>query len=542
MKTLRHFAWMIILAGISFTGLEATGQSTVFSIMQDPLKQADKSYTDGNYLEAIEQYRKLSEKRPADQHVQLRLAQSHYRVKQYDKAVMVYDLFLKRKSALPAEDMYFYAEAQSSLKNYTTALSYYKQCLERDPENDLIAKKIWRLNNLQYLYEDSAHYAVRFMSVNTTLGELCPVPYKNSVVFTSNRKEAKLTEKVNGKLNTPFYQLYAVEWQLDSTTQAKTFLKKPVGFAKTVKSRYNTGPVAFYNKGDQMVYVSSSEKKEEEGSYTLGLYFASQQNKKWKVDASFPFNNDNYSIHDVAITEDGTRLYFSSDMKGGMGGKDIYTSERVDGQWSKPKNLGEPINTDKNEVFPYVHSDGSLYFSSDGHAGLGELDIFKSQIRSEGYSEPQNVGYPLNSSFDDFGLSFDSLATHGYFASNRKNGGYDDDLYEFDMDLQTYPFTITGVLKYKEHTWSDPSAIHTWPRVSVVLVDSWLGTGVHRSVTDGEGNFSIVIPYFSKYYIEVIDEEGHHHKASLEIQKHKTETNVHEIVVIKDIFNPNTGK
>ncbi len=230
-------------------------------------------------------------------------------------------------------------------------------------------------------------------------------------------------------------------------------------------------------------------------------------------------------------------LYFSSDMKGGLGGNDIYTSQLKDGRWSKPQNLGEDINTSQNEIFPYLHHDGSLYFSSDGLPGLGQLDLFKSETKSAGYSEPQNLGYPINSSYDDFGIAFDSLATHGYFTSNRKHGGYDDDIYELDMDLQQYPITITGVMKFKEHTWSEQSAIHPWPNVKFYLIDSRNGKSVFEGVTGEGGRFSITIPYFSKYFLQIVDLSGNEHKASLEIAKYRSEISNHEIVVVKDIFN-----
>jgi len=163
--------------------------------------------------------------------------------------------------------------------------------------------------------------------------------------------------------------------------------------------------------------------------------------------------------------------------------------------------------------------------------------LFKTEIKSDGYNEPQNLGYPVNSSYDDFGLALDSLATHGYFASNRKRGGYDDDLYELDMDLQQYPITITGVMKFKEHTWSEKSAIQPWPDVKFYLIDSRHGKSVFEGVTGAGGRFSITIPYFSKYFLQIVDTSGNEHKASLEIAKYRSEISNHEIVVVKDIFN-----
>ncbi len=512
-------------------------QTTAFSVIQEPLKLANKNYLEGNYAEAIELYKKALNKNSDDPAILSKLAQSYYRVKEYRNSILIYDACIRTKSNLLSQlDLYYYAQAQTALQNYTLAIEYYKRYLERDPDNELIAKKIWRLDNLQYLYEDSAHYAIRPVRFNTKFGELCPVPYQSKIIFTSNRSEVKLIETVNGKSNEPFYQLYAVTLMTDTTTQINSFSERSNRFAKALSSKFNTGPVAFYKKGLSMVFVSSLGKNADGGSRNLGLFFASLKEGKWKRDSEYPFNSSDYSITDVAISEDGTKMFFSSDMKGGQGGKDIYISLWVDGRWSKPRNIGETINTNQNEVFPYLHTDGTLYFSSDGHAGLGELDIFKVQVKPDGYTEPQNVGYPLNSSYDDFGIAFDSLGSHGYFTSNRMNGGFDDDIYEFDMDLQTYPFVITGVLKYRDHIWTDQSTIQAWYNTKVSLFDSWQGTSIYENTTDADGNFSITIPYFSKFYIQIIDENGDVYKASLEIQKYRAETNVHEIVIVKDIF------
>ncbi|HEV8515610.1 MAG TPA: hypothetical protein VGQ59_20140, partial [Cyclobacteriaceae bacterium] len=345
--------------------------------------------------------------------------------------------------------------------------------------------------------------------------------------------EMELIENVNGKLNAPFYQLYIALKKKDTI---KLAVNEPRGFARTLKSRFNIGPVDFYNKGKSMVFVSSSEKTSE-GGRRLGLHFASLVEHSWKLDSSYPYNSEDYSIHDVTINEDGTVMYFSSDMKGGIGGKDIYTSTLINGQWSKPVNAGEPVNTTEDEAFPNLQNN-TLYFSSDGHPGLGALDIFKVRITKDGYDEVENIGYPLNSSYDDFGLKFDSIDVHGYFTSNRKHGGYDDDIYEFDMDMQTYPFVISGIMQYKEHALSDQSEIKLWPNTKIFLVDSEKNLRVYDTITDADGGFSVTIPYFSKYYIEVDDQSGNEYKASLELQKYRIENSVHQIVVVKSIFNP----
>jgi tetratricopeptide (TPR) repeat protein len=531
---------LFITLGASLTG---KSQSTVFGLFRNSQKIADKNYGDENYAEAIEVYKKVLIKNPEDQNTRIKLAQSYFFVKDFKAAVSTYNKFLENKGdALPWKDFYRYAEAQATLGDYRAAVDNYKKCLEHEPNNEIVAKKIWRLNNIQYLYEDSSHFSIWPININTNNGELCAVQYKDGIVYTSNKKSSSAFESVNGKLNSPFYKLYNAKWQTDTTGRNAPIFLESKSFGRSLKAKYNTGPVAFYKNYTRMVFITTSQKTGDTGNRNLGIYFAILEGNKWKQVSAYPHNSDQYSIGDVTISEDGETMYFSSDMKGGFGGKDIYVSKMVNNQWSRPKNVGDEVNTSEQEVFPYLHANGTFLFSSDGHAGMGGLDIFKAQVSTDGISEPQNIGYPINSGYDDFGVTLDSLGTHGYLSSNRRNGAYDDDIYEFDMDLQTYPFTIAGVIKFKEHTWSDESAIHIWPNVKIILMDSWKNSKVEEVSSDKSGNFSVSIPYFSKYYIQIIDEAGEEHKASLEILKYKTETSAHEIVVVKDIFKQNADQ
>jgi len=282
------------------------------------------------------------------------------------------------------------------------------------------------------------------------------------------------------------------------------------------------------------VFVASARKASSDGYRQLGLYFARLKDGEWIFENAFPLNSAGYSITGVTINEEGTVLYFSSDMKGGRGGKDIYRSAKVNGKWSGPWNMKEPVNTPGDESFPYLHRNGTLYFSSNGHPGMGGLDIFKSTILPDGLTEPENLGYPVNSSHDDFGLSFDSLATHGYFTSNRSKGGYDDDIYEFDITLQTYPFLISGLLRYREDAPGMSSDIRAWPNAKMTLIDTWRDVRLEETVSDSEGKFKLSIPYHSRYHILITDENGVGHTASLELSKQRTEVDEHEIVVVRE--------
>lgn len=523
---------LIVLAST----LQALGQSSVFTAFVRASDEAQRNFFDHNYPRAVENYQSVLRKDPSNKDAILNLARSFYQLKQYRDAIQAYEQYVtKAKAQLPSKDLYDYAEALAREQKYGTALQSYRRLLEIDPGNHIVAQKIWRIDNIQYLFEDSTHYAVKALQINTRAGEMCPVSTVDGLLFVSNRAKNTMQNHTNEKLDMPYYDHYHIAWKTDTITGTKMPKGKVSTYSTGTHSRFNNGPIVLYNKQTQMVYVATSENTSETGDRTLGLYFSVRENNRWRSSSAFTFNSLDYSIYDVTISEDGTTLFFASDMKGGYGGKDIYTSQFKDGQWTKPKNAGDIINTPHDEAFPSWHEGGVLFFSSDGHPGLGGLDIFKVPMTPNGFGEPQNLGYPMNSSNDDFGISFD-LPTHGYFTSNRKHGAFDDDIYEFDMDLQTYPFTITGLIKVKDHNWTAESEIEAWPNVRFALIDSHTGRTVFDGTTGADGQFSLTIPYFSRYYIHIFDGEGKAHKASLELKKYRADTHVHEIVVVKDIY------
>ena len=223
-------------------------------------------------------------------------------------------------------------------------------------------------------------------------------------------------------------------------------------------------------------------------------------------------------------------------MKGGFGGSDIYRCEFRNGSWTQPVNLGRQINTSYDEISPFLQAGNTLYFSSNGHAGLGGLDIFKIQQNDSKWGEVVNLGYPINTCADEFGVIVDSMSTHGYFSSNRKNTGFNDDLYEFDMDLQQYPLTIAGLVHAKENNFTDSTQLLPFAHARLLLIDNIRNVTIYETSTDEKGNFSIVVPHFSKYRISLIGVDGHEHVVSLEIPKNRKMNSKHEIVIVKDFF------
>ncbi len=524
----------MLLLSIMIT-LNISAQDSMTDLFTNDLKTADLAYINQNYQSALRAYLRVADRKDVPSSLPLKIAKCYYFTKKYDAAVKTYRQYVNAGRELPANDLYYFAEALSIVGNYEESILYYEKCLAQDPQNELLIKKIWRLSNRSYLFEDSIFYNVKEVSINTSQGDLLAVPYKNGIVFNSNREEVKLIKKIDASTNSAFYKLYYAPAFRDPLGIGLTEYGPPSLFNEAFQSTYHTGPLSFYEESNKMILAKSNDEKSADKGRTLQLYFAEFKQGTWKTTHAFPFNSKDYSNTDPTINEEGNILYFASNMPGGLGGMDLYVSMLSDSGWTTPKNLGPDVNTVRNEVYPHLQEDGTLYFSSNGHAGLGGLDIFKLETQNGNFKELENVGYPLNSGYDDFGIYTDTLSNSGYLSSNRKNGGYDDDIYEFEMDLQPYPMTVTGVLKFIEHNWMDSSELRPLPDVTLSLIDDVKDLVVAETVSDSEGNFKMIVPYYSKYKVRVVgkDIEG---IVSFEVPKNRKINDKYDIVVVNDDF------
>ena len=531
---------LLIAFGVIGWAPEARSQQTLFDLFKSKSKRADQYYKDGDYLQAMTLYRALLKKDSANRDVVSRLARCHYFLKDYKAVVRTYETSVKGTRRLALADYTYYAESLCAVSRYEEALQCYQEYLEKSPQDEVIQQKVWRLANRQYLYEDSIHYTLWPVSFNTMQGEICSVPYQEGLVYLSNPKKPKLIDRAGGA-SSGFYKPYYIPILRD-TLEGKdsTDYGSSQLFPLPANTNVHIGPVAFYQQGSKMVFASSTKKPGPTGKRTLRLYFAEKAEGKWLVRDEFPHNNENYSNTDPAINEAGTVLYFSSDRAGGVGGKDIYTSTFLDGRWSEPVNLGKQINTRYDEVFPYLHHDHTLYFSSNGHPGLGGLDVFSVEVEGETFREVKNVGFPLNTGRDDFGITLDSVGRYGYLSSNRQQPGQNDDIYAFKIHLHPYPCAIEGVVQLKEHAWSDSSALIKVPDAAMYLFDVEKQLAVHQVQTDAAGNFKLVIPYYSKYTLRIVPEGDDEYIVSLDVPKYQTSIEKYEVVIVKDAIRSTT--
>ncbi|MGC3943561.1 MAG: tetratricopeptide repeat protein [Chryseolinea sp.] len=508
----------------------AIGQETIFTIMKSDNRKASELFANKRYRQAARLYESLADRAP-DPDYYLALARAHYYLHEPAEASIWYKKYLDAGVDLPSNDVLIYAEALTSQGKYDQAVSYYKE-YEKLVDNDpMVMKKIWQIKNRSYLFEDSLHYTIKRMECNVSSADIAAVPFESGFVFLSNRTRPSVIKNVDGG-NSPFFRWYQSSMKPDSTGIIVHY-DEPIPFFDKLQAKYQLGPVSFFDSERQMAFIASSTEHQQKGKRPLQLFFAVKGQDGWQLSSSYEFNASNYSIASVAVREDGKVLYLSSDMGGGHGGLDLYQSTFDGKSWSKPRNLGSDVNTSGDETFPSINGN-TLNFASNGLPGLGGFDVFSVIVNDRSLGEVQNVGYPVNTNFDDFALALNTDRTKGYLTSNRNNS---DDIYEVTMDLQTYPFTIAGVLKYKEENWRESDALTVYPLADLELIDNLKGVVVARAVSDANGQFNLTIPYFSQYRIKVIGSADHDEAiVSLDLGKTRYSENRFELVVVKNSF------
>ncbi|MTI20412.1 hypothetical protein E1176_05200, partial [Fulvivirga sp. RKSG066] len=377
---------------------------------------------------AIDAYKRaLSSDGISKDEVKLKIAESYRKLNQPENAVKWYEEVMRfNYDNIDAIYILHYAEALNSQKQYADAKEWYETYNTRAQNDGRAQKKLNTLNNQKQLYRNEATVSVRKTSFNSDAADFCPTVIDEGIVFVSSREsDSPLAEVFN--------------W--DKSNYLDLFIYKDgkvTGFDKTLNSKFHEGPAAFYDNGNKIIftrnnYLKGKINESKEGVTKLKLYASAKDaDGEWAVPMPLSFNSDEYSVGHPAISPDGNTLYFASDMPGGAGGVDIYKSQFQDGQWQTPVNLGDGVNTEGNELFPSIQNN-KLYFASNGHGGLGGLDIFVTDL-SKTVLTAENVGSPINGSLDDFGLVMNEDENGGFFSSNRDGSGNQDDIYIFNTD------------------------------------------------------------------------------------------------------------
>ena len=437
------------------------------------LRTANYEMSSLRYAYAIPLYKSYLMKGGSDTTAYKNLAASYLKVHAYDSALQYYQI-AKDKGV---NTLNIIPELYAFVGNYKKAKELYLNLIAEN--NTLLSNaRVYGFSNLDKFTKDSLDYKIAYTNINTPYNDYNAVLYKEGLVFESNRVN-KIYKKKKGKKKKDIFKKYDQEFAWDGAGYSKlyfipstdsihsdslsvgfynekvfkyaiddyslntsndsrkiptTYDKKVANFSNTIKAEVfkpfqndlNIGSISFTQDGNTAYYTQNQEKSK--GVYQLEIWESKYIKGVWTRGNKLFINNANYSFFHPAITPDGKRLYYVSDDPNGNGATDIYFIDKnEDGSWKPTQNAGQDINTEGDELFPTYYN-GSLYFSSNGHPGLGGLDIFKLERNNKGGLLIRNMGYPINSSKDDLGFSINKNT--GFFSSNR-NGS--DDIYSFDF-------------------------------------------------------------------------------------------------------------
>jgi outer membrane protein OmpA-like peptidoglycan-associated protein/tetratricopeptide (TPR) repeat protein len=416
----------IISFGILFSlGINAFAQFTAKEA------QAEKLYSSFSYVKAAQLFKELADQNINPDLTNKRLADCYYKTANYKQAEPVY-FKLYESGKANAEEIYAYAQSLKSNGKYKESEQILDKFYNQNKLDTRGLEHTSKKGALDKILNEKPYFDIKNLDVNSKMSDFSTAYSGDKVVFASNRGKNPSLVTEHTWNEQPFLDLYS------ANKDGQGNLTMPVKLNKRMNTKYHEGP-AFYSADGKYVYITRNNyfnkkyKKSSKGINNLKLFRGKQMNAEW-VFEDFPFNNDEYSVGHPSLSADGKTLFFISDMPGGVGGTDVYSiAVNEDGTYGEPKNLGKTINTEGNEMFPFIHENGTLFFSSNGHVGLGGLDVFAAQGKGGKYTKVTNLATPLNSSMDDFAFAIDKDMKQGYVSSNRDGGKGDDDIYSVNM-------------------------------------------------------------------------------------------------------------
>ena len=404
---------------------------TGFSQKKASEKKANSLFEKKAFVKAAEQYEQVKE----NQKVLQNLGDCYYNNSQMKDAVRVYGkLFLTYKDSVKPEYYFRYAHSSLGITDYPKADILMSEYLKYEVSTQRFINNL--TTNVPF------NYVIQPMAKNTSNGDFGMSFYGDKVAFASLRNAEAKSFGWNEK---PYLDLFSAE------VTDKGLLARVEPFPKEINTKTHESSATFSADGHIMYFNRTASKKVKVGKEKVAnikIMKAEFVDGKWTTIKEMPFSSDQYSTEHPVLSKDGKKLYFSSDMPGSVGSFDIYVVDiNLDGTYGAPQNMGKTINTIHREQFPFISDDGTiLYFSSDGHQGMGGLDIFMSKSYDGVFAKPLNLGETINSNLDDFGYVVDEKKNKGYLSSNRKGG---DNLYSFTRIENEERFVVEGEVKDK---------------------------------------------------------------------------------------------
>lgn len=424
---------IIVLMVLSFGSV--WGQSS------PQIAKGDKYFFNQEYDEAISMYT-LAYQMDESAESSRKLAETYKRIGQMEECANWLKITIEADDKTP-EDILKYAEILKIMEKYPEAIAQYKAYSELKPEDQRAQEHIRNEYYYKDLWEDSLKYRMHLLGINSEMESFGVVPFEeDKYMFSASMVNDDYCLEPDKKKD---YFLDIYQCKLNKDEQFVDAQR----FDKPVNSKYHDGPI-FYDKNSKTIYITRNNMKgnrpvkNKNGDIILKIYTTKFIDEQWQEVEELSLNSDEYSTGHPCLSADGQILYFISNKPGGYGGTDIYKSYWKNDHWGEPINLGPNVNTEGNEMFPYVSKEGIIYFASDGHAGLGGLDNFMCEPWGSNWSVAYNLGAPINTNFDDFSLLFVPGEEIGFFTSNRSGKGFGD-IYFFKQ-IEILEQQLTGKL------------------------------------------------------------------------------------------------
>lgn len=471
-------------------------------------KYGDLLFEHLSFSDAIKSYEAAIKRGETSQEVYRNLADAYYNNGMYKDANKWYSKILsssEENSEFVSSDIYFkYVQTLKSESNYEEAdkiMDLMSTKFKEDLRVKLYLADKSYLKNLKA--NPGAFTATLIERVNTTYSEYGAAMYKGHIIFASSQNRADHYPGIHSWTNDPFTKLYAAPVYIDG------YVGDSKPFSKSIEGKLNESTPTFSLDGQTMYFSSNNREslKKQDGIIKVELYKATlDSKKKWSNIERLPFNIPSSSTAHPAISPDGKWLYFVSDRAGSYGQSDLYRVKILDGGgFGTPENLGDKINTEGRESFPFISTNNILYFASDGRPGFGGLDIYGVKINEDGtFGDVINLGDSVNSSYDDFAFYLDPNCKFGFMTSNRPGGIGKDDLY-FVREIDGIEMELYQSIKGKVYDILSSKPIES---AKVTLYDN-NHKKVEEIITDESGMYEFVDKVCSISYTVGVDKSGY---------------------------------
>jgi len=489
---IKNIIYSVLVSVLSFQGF---AQKT-------NVANAEKNYDRYAYVDAINNYEKVAEKGYKDEKMFQKLGNAYYFKAELPQSLKWYDQLFTLYPEQEPEYFYRYSQALKSIGDYAKADQMLEQ-FNLKTSND--KRGILFKDNRNYLDEikaNSSRFQVVDAGVNSEFSDYGSSFLGNKLVFASARDTGGVAKNVFKWTNKSFTNLYWSEIMPDGE------MGKPERFERKINSKFNESSAIFTKDGQTMYFTRNNFLEGKRGRDTnkntlLKLYKATlDKDGNWEDVIELPFNSNEYCVAHPALSVDENTLYFASDMPGTLGQSDLFRVKiNTDGTYGTPENLGPEINTEGRETFPFISTDNELFFATDGRPGLGGLDVFVAKIEVDNsFYGVQNVGTPINSSQDDFAFLINSKSRNGFFTSNREGGRGHDDIYRFvEIKKLTCEQTLSGLV-------TDLDSGQILPDAKLSLFDNNFKP-LKETLADEKGQYSFEVACGKTYYLRGYKED-----------------------------------